>query len=130
MLTAREILQNCQVEVWPATYAVAKAKVIPQKYVAVFQDRKEITVVAEEKELGDDWVMEAEPGWRMLSFRATLPFELVGFLAVISQALAEAQVSIFALSAYSTDHLLIRQSDLSKAIDVLQSLGCAVKEVS
>ncbi|MEQ9441274.1 MAG: ACT domain-containing protein [Cyclobacteriaceae bacterium] len=117
-------------EIWPTHYAVVKAKYIPDSFVAVFRDQQEITVVTKEDELSNDWVLAAERNWRILSFRVTLPFELVGFLAVVAQALAEAQISIFALSAYSTDHLLIKQGDLSEAIHILQSLGCVVKETS
>lgn len=130
MLNTQDFLQNCPVEVWPGHYAVAKAKYVPDTFIAVFRDRPEITVVTKEKALNDDWVLAAERNWRILSFRVTLPFELVGFLAVVAQVLAEAQISIFALSAYSTDHLLIKQGDLSEAIRILQSLGCVVKETS
>ncbi|MEO0333736.1 MAG: ACT domain-containing protein, partial [Bacteroidota bacterium] len=128
MLNPTDYLQNCQVEIWSRQFAVVKAKYVPENFVAVFQDQQEITVISEEQYLNDDWVVEAEQDWRMLSFRVTLPFELVGFLAVVAQVLADAQISIFALSAYSTDHLLIKNSDLTKAIHCLESLGCMVME--
>ena len=115
-------------EIWPQHLAVVKAKYLPENYVSVFHDQQEITVVADEQHLNDEWIVEAERGWRMLSFRVTLPFELVGFLAVVAKALADAQISIFALSAYSTDHLLIKNSDLTKATRCLESLGCSVTE--
>ena len=41
-------------------------------------------------------------------------------------ALAEADVSVFALSAYSTDHVLVRRTDLDVAVQQLETLGCAV----
>nr|WKN38548.1 ACT domain-containing protein [Tunicatimonas sp. TK19036] len=127
-MNPQDFLHHCPVEVWPATYAVVKAKWVPDTFIMVFKDHEEITVVVKEEDLNDEWVLTAEQGWKMLSFRVTLPFELTGFLAVVSQALAEKHISIFALSAYSTDHLLIKQSDMSKAIDVLQSLCCVIKE--
>ena len=107
---------------------MVKSKYVPDDFVAVFHDKEEITVISEKRHLNDNWVIEAEQGWRMLSFRVTLPFELVGFLAVVAQVLADAQISIFALSAYSTDNLLIKNSDLTKAIHCLESLGCMVME--
>ncbi len=130
MNQAEQFLSDCQVEIWPQHLAVIRARQVPENFIAVFHDRQEITVVADEQHLNDDWVIEAERGWRMLSFRVTLPFELVGFLAVIAQALADAQISIFALSAYSTDHLLIKNSDLPQAMHCLESLGCIVTESS
>lgn len=129
-MNAHDFLKDCQVEIWPQRFAVVRAKQIPEDFVAVFSDQQEITVVADEQQLNDSWVIEAESGWRMLSFRVILPFELVGFLAVVAQKLADAQISIFALSAYSTDHLLIKSSDLSKATRRLELLGCTVTELS
>ena len=129
-MNVKDFLHNCQVEIWPDTYAVVKARWIPDTFVAAFKDREEITVVVKEGDLNGEWALETERDWRILSFRITLPFALVGFLSVVSQALAEAHISIFALSAYSTDHLLIKQRDLSEAIRILQSLGCIVKEIA
>jgi uncharacterized protein len=57
-----------------------------------------------------------------------LPFELVGFLAKVSQVLADEKISIFAISAYSTDHILVKKKDLEKAIKKLESLGCVVED--
>jgi len=127
---ARKLLQNCPVEIWAQPFAVVKAKYVPKSFVAVFNDQEETTVVIDEQYLDDDWMIEAERGWRMLSFRVTLQFELVGFLAVVTQALADVKVSIFALSAYSTDHLLVKDSDLPRAARCLESLGCPVIEAS
>ena len=128
MLNPADYLQNCQVEIWSQQFAVVKSKYVPDDFVAVFHDKEEITVISEKRHLNDNWVIEAEQGWRMLSFRVTLPFELVGFLAVVAQVLADAQISIFALSAYSTDHLLIKNTDLTKVIHCLESPGCMVME--
>ncbi|MGB3586939.1 MAG: ACT domain-containing protein [Tunicatimonas sp.] len=128
-MNAPNYLKNCPVEIWPQPFAVVKAKYAPKDFVAVFNDQEEITVIIDEQHLKGNWIIEAERGWRMLSFRVILPFELVGFLAVISQALADAKIAIFALSAYSTDHLLIKDSDLAKAIRCLESLGCTVNQL-
>ncbi|MEM9676083.1 MAG: ACT domain-containing protein [Bacteroidota bacterium] len=127
-MNAHDFLKDCWVEIWPQCLAVVKAKYVPKNFVAVFHDPQEITVVVDEQHMDDNWIVEAERGWRMLSFQVVLPFELVGFLAVVAQALADAQISIFALSAYSTDHLLIKNLDLPKAIRCLESLGCTVTE--
>ncbi|MCK4310334.1 MAG: ACT domain-containing protein, partial [Methanomicrobia archaeon] len=57
-----------------------------------------------------------------------LPFELVGFLAKISKVLADEKISIFAISAYSTDHILVKEKDLAKAIKKLENLGFIIEE--
>ena len=125
-LQPNTILSGCPVEIWPQHFAVVKAKYVPKDFVAIFNDKEEVTAVVDEQHLNSDWTVEVERGWRMLSFRITLQFELVGFLAVVAKALADAQVSIFALSAYSTDHLLVKDIDLPEAIRCLELLGCTV----
>jgi uncharacterized protein len=55
-----------------------------------------------------------------------LGWDVVGFLALVTRILAEAGVSCGALSAFSRDHLLVRQDDLPKA---LRALGPHVAEL-
>ncbi|GEM_PF-3308326 len=50
------------------------------------------------------------------------------FLANISKVLAEVRVPIFVISAYSTDHIFVRDRDLVKAKEKLESLGCTVEK--
>ncbi len=52
-----------------------------------------------------------------------LPFELVGFISTIASALAKEKISIFVISAFSTDHLLVKDRDLEDTINVLTKLG-------
>ncbi len=65
-------------------------------------------------------------GWRGLKVRGPLDFELVGILAGISTTLAEAGVSIFAISTYDTDYILIRGEQLERASDALMASGYGV----
>ncbi|HEX8921929.1 MAG TPA: ACT domain-containing protein [Pyrinomonadaceae bacterium] len=60
-----------------------------------------------------------ESGFRLLTFDVELDWNVVGFLARVTQILAEAGVSCGALSAFSRDHLLIKQDELGKALRVL-----------
>ena len=62
-----------------------------------------------------------EGGWRCLAVEGPLAFELTGILASLSRPLAEARVSIFVVSTFDTDYLLIKEADLSKAVRVLGS---------
>ncbi|MCU0239050.1 MAG: ACT domain-containing protein [Pyrinomonadaceae bacterium] len=48
-----------------------------------------------------------------------MDFNIVGFMATVAKILADANISIMALSAFSRDHLLIKQDDLAKALIVL-----------
>lgn len=65
-------------------------------------------------------------GWSCIKVIGPLDFSITGILAAISAVLAEAQISIFALSTYDTDYLLVKSHDLQEAINALVSAGYVV----
>lgn len=89
----------------------------------IFKDKFETTLLLDETDFGTirHAVRDAkiERGFRLLTFDIELDFSIVGFLSEISKILAEAEISIVALSAFSRDHLLIKQNDLARALKVL-----------
>jgi hypothetical protein len=56
-----------------------------------------------------------------------LPFGLIGFLAQVSKVLAEENISMLVISVYSTDHILIKEKDLPRAIKKLESMGLVIQ---
>ena len=68
----------------------------------------------------------AQRGRRMLRVEGPLDFSLTGILASLAAPLAEAQVSIFSLSTYDSDYLLIEANNLDKAISALEQAGHTV----
>ncbi|MDD5626502.1 MAG: ACT domain-containing protein [Patescibacteria group bacterium] len=105
------------------TYAVLKTKRPLPNAFAVIQDQKETTVVIEQEKIPEYGVISVENGWKIITFDLVFPFELVGFLAKVTTSLALAKISVFVLSSYSTDHILVKDKDLIQAIRVLKSLG-------
>ena len=67
-----------------------------------------------------------EEGWRALRIDGPLDFGLVGILAEASGRLASAGISIFALSTFDTDYILVKEQRLEDAIAALKSGGHAV----
>lgn len=59
----------------------------------------------------------------MLKVLGPLSFELTAIMASISSILAEAGTSIFALSTYDTDYILVKAEQLQSAIEALRSHG-------
>lgn len=118
--------KNGRVYVWKETFAIVKSKKACPNAFANIVDKNEITVIIEQPKVNEDDVIER--GWKILTFDMVLPFGLVGFLAKISQALADEKIPIFVISAYSTDHILVREEDLAKAVKKLESLGFEVAE--
>ena len=64
-----------------------------------------------------------ERHWRCLQVVGPLDLSLVGVLASLATALADAGVSIFAVSTYETDYLLVRDGDLVAAAEALRDAG-------
>ena len=69
----------------------------------------------------------AERGWRALRIAGTIDFALTGVLASVLAPLGEAGISIFAVSTFDTDYILVREHALAAAIDVLRAAGHEVK---
>ncbi len=55
-----------------------------------------------------------------------LDFALVGVMADLTAAVARAGVSVFVLSTFDTDHLLVRIDDLDTADGALTAAGHSV----
>ena len=69
-----------------------------------------------------------EPNWRALKVEGQLDFAMVGVLAGISSALANARISLFAVSTFDTDYILVKETDLPGALSALRSAGYGVNE--
>ena len=61
--------------------------------------------------------------WRAIRVAGPLDFELTGILSSIAAPLAECGVSIFALSTYDTDYVLVREESLDRAVAALTAAG-------
>ncbi len=68
-------------------------------------------------------VFTVERGWRALRVAGPLDFSLIGILARLTAPLAEAGASVFALSTFDTDYLLVRATDLERAVGALRAAG-------
>ena len=69
----------------------------------------ELPVVAPEH--ADPGPGDRQPGWCCLELERILDLSTIGVLAGISKLLADAKVSIFAISTYNTDHMRVRAGE-------------------
>jgi hypothetical protein len=67
-----------------------------------------------------------EDGWRALKLEGPIPFEEVGVLSALSGSLAGAGLSLFAISTFDTDYILVKEADLAAAVDALGKAGFGV----
>jgi len=120
--------KNGKVYIREETYAIIKSKkTYPKAFVNII-DKNETTVIIEQFKYNNEDVIEIEKDWKILTFDMILPFGLVGFLAKVSKVLADEKIPIFVISAYSTDHILVKEKDLARAEEKLKELGCVAKE--
>ncbi len=86
-------------------------------FVSVSRTAEELSVVCP-AEVVPGGVM-AVRDWRAIKVEGPLDFAKTGVLAGLAVPLAEAGISIFAVSTYDTDYLLVREGDLAAAVAVL-----------
>lgn len=95
--------------------------VFSAEFVAVTKSAEELSIVAPESLHLDGGHVSG--GWRALKVLGPLDFALTGILAGLATALANAGVSIFAVSTYDTDYVLVKQETLDAAIAALLDAG-------
>ena len=91
-------------------------------FFAAVKDFEEITLILGEKHLERLSPSKAETGFRLITFREIMSFDTVGFIAKVSSALAENEIPILVLSSYSTDHILVKEEFLEKAVNILEKV--------
>ena len=64
-----------------------------------------------------------EDGWRGFRVQGNLEFSLVGILSKIAGILAEREISIFAVSTYNTDYILVKEENFDHAMEALALAG-------
>ncbi len=84
----------------------------------------ELSVVVAEEHVPSD--VSAERGWRALRVRGPLEFSEIGILSRLTAPLADAGVSVFAISTYDTDYLLVRAGQLGQAVEALERAGIEI----
>jgi hypothetical protein len=69
-----------------------------------------------------------ERDWRCLRVAGTMPFAVVGVVAGLTAALADAGISVFVVSTFDTDYLLTKRKDCATALDALRPRGYTICE--
>ncbi|MHA1745295.1 MAG: ACT domain-containing protein [Promethearchaeota archaeon] len=110
-------------------YAICKLKLsdpLPDcatlgEFWSMTHTNDEVSLIIQESQVTNEWI--AELGWRILKVRGPLYFSLTGIIASLAVPLAEAKISIFATSTYDTDYIMIKETQLNAAVQVLRANG-------
>lgn len=141
---AEELLRRARVVVAPESFALVglrpedwdrllenpELSPRPNARFMLLRDAYEVTLLLED----EDWRAmrhaardaKVEEGFRLLTFDIELQWDVVGFIARVTEILAAEGVAVGALAAFSRDHLLVKQDDLAR---VLRALGPHVAEL-
>jgi hypothetical protein len=100
-------------------------------FVSLTRDKEEVTLVIAEdtwRELAHRFPRAvAQEGRRLIRFDTVLDFSVVGFIAEVSRALADADISILSVSTYRTDAVLVHESRFDEAVNAVKQALVALK---
>jgi hypothetical protein len=110
-------------------------------FLSVTRTHDELSVVCSQQN-AESHIAESSPtqksngdrkvslGWKCLQVCGPLEFDIVGVIATLSTCLAEAEISLFTVSTYDTDYILVKNADLEAALKALVESGHAVRSAS
>ncbi|MGB7069138.1 MAG: ACT domain-containing protein [Pyrinomonadaceae bacterium] len=144
MKPGKDILRDARIDVSPQSFSLVSIghgewiRILENPELSprmtapfmILKDQHEVTLLLDDIDFATihHAIRDAktERGLRLLTFDVELDLSATGFLAEVSRILADAEISLIAVSAFSRDHLLVKQTDLSAA---LRAFGPFVKEL-
>lgn len=91
------------------------------EFVSITNTQDECSVVCPKACIPEG--IKYEGPWSVLKVEGPLDFALIGILSFISNTLANAGISIFAISTYDTDYILVKSEKINEAKKCLQDVG-------
>lgn len=87
-------------------------------FYSITKTAEEVSVVTEQTDQISENIL-CSKDWRILKIAGPLDFSVIGIIADISAILKDAKISIFTISTYDTDYILLKQKDLETGIIAL-----------
>ena len=97
--------------------------------LCITEDEVSVLLNEEYSELIDKKINE-EKGFKCLKIEGVLDFGEIGIIAKISRILAKEEISIFVVSTYNTDYVLVKENKIAHAIHVLKENQINISEIS
>jgi uncharacterized protein len=118
----------------PHTYAVCRLDpnghipywaLIGGDFVSLTRTDSELSIVCLEENVPPE--TRSERGWRCIKVDGAFSFTIAGVHASLAVPLAEANISVLAIATYDTDHILVKNEDLERALQVLAQAGHTIR---
>lgn len=95
------------------------------EFVSITRTADELSVVCKESAVPAG--SHADRGWECLRVEGKMPLTMVGVAAEFTSLLAKAGVSVFLISTFDTDYVLVKGDALERAADALRGGGHSVR---
>jgi len=94
-------------------------------FYSITRTAEELSVVCSEERVPPGG--QSETGWRCFQLPGPFSFSEIGIISSLTQPLTESGVSVFIISTFDTDYLMVKEKDFARAIDALTAQGHQVK---
>lgn len=129
-----ETARKLALSVLPKTFVICKLPAdapVPAwasqgKFSSITRTSEELSVVAESDEIPEN--LRGDINWRAMKALGPFAFSEVGVLAALVAPLAEAGISVFAISTFDTDYLFTGATQLQASVAALRRAGHTVHE--
>jgi hypothetical protein len=94
-------------------------------FCSITRTKDELSIVCPQEKIPGGVLFEKD--WRAFKLEGDLDLSTIGVIASLSKPLADAGISIFNVSTYETNYILVEEKNLEKAKEVLSEF-CEIKE--
>jgi len=99
---------------------------ITGRFFSITRTADELSIVCAQADVPEG--IAGEPNWRCLKVEGPLDLGLTGILVALAAPLAEAGISIFAISTFETDYLMVKAENFARAVEVLRRAGHYIRD--
>jgi len=93
------------------------------EFISIARTNEELSIVCPTSNVPNSLLKDVEHDWKCIKVEGVLDFGLTGILSSLANPLAENNISIFAISTFNTDYLLIKVPSIERAKSVLENAG-------
>ena len=116
----RQDFSVCQVE----DYSLVNLEA-PYCFIGKTEDEKSLVCATSEVPSN---IIKKDDGWKAFYIQGVLDFSLIGILSQIASILADNAISIFAVSTYNTDYVLIKSENYQRGLEILEAKGYEISD--
>jgi hypothetical protein len=88
-------------------------------FISIVRTEDELSIVCKSTSIPDNNLLKKSNDWTIIKIEEVLDFTLIGILFSLLKILKENKISVYTISTYNTDYILIKEKDKSKAIKYL-----------